>query len=309
MKKCLRILALALVLLPLSLSAEIKLPFGKEEGSVSFLNANIDPNIEQLYPAGPKSFRFHGDEFWVADSLAGRLLRLDKAGKLLATLNLFKSGENEIVDFAVVANPKGELSHVLVLGGYPGEVWKVSPDGKEKTRLCKDFLQAEFIDVAPQGTFAVGDMGKPAIFLFAADGTPIRELLWNRSVFCFDPDGNLCYLTWDPTEKKHRLVSETPDGKQIRDIVLDLENSSPRLWSVSKDGEAVVSFTPTGGFDGKDGIALFDVAGKIKKQDMVPPPIEMNRFLAPNPAGGWFLGTGDFGLAPKESFGITDYSF
>jgi hypothetical protein len=311
MKTRLCVLVAGMSLLAASAFAQVNLQFGKGDDKVSFWNTTVASDVEELDPAGPMAFRVLNEEFWVADSLAGRLLLLDKAGKQKAEVAVHEPGDNRIEDFALITGPKGELTGLLVLCREPAEVLLVAPDGSSKKKLCDGFIQAQTIESAPGGTgFAVADFGKQAMFLYSAAGVLVREVKWEWSGLCFDPAGNICYLRWDEPAKINHLVIETLDGKPVRKTALAVgEHMNPRLWHVSADGECVLTFIPPEGFTGFLGLVRCDPTGKVVKNEKVTPPVVMNRFLEKNPAGDWFLAEADYNRAPDGVLRIAPFSF
>lgn len=296
-------------------SAEVSLSYGKEDGKLSFMNATLASDVEQLHPEGPQSFRAHNGEFFVADSLAGRIIRLGADGKILAIIPVQEKPEGMIEDFALVLDAAGAVQSILALTSMNQEIVQVGLDGKVLQKLgglgdsAGKFNQFQMIETGPNGLFAVADVGRQTLTLFAADGKVIREIRWEWSGFCFDPNGNLAYLKWNETEKANHLILETPDGKPVKDIALGLDqHTNPRLWEVSKDGEALVSYTPGDGFKGLLKIALCEASGKPKTVTDFIPPVVLNRFLAPNPKGGYFMVSADYEKAPEGAFTIVDFS-
>ena len=99
--------------------------YGKETGKVSYYNSKSDPNFAEDSPYGPMSFRVVGDNLWVLDSVAGRLICFDKKGTtgfvikfrkhLLSEEHLFKSHIKTILlekEFSTNKN-KGESTNVF----------------------------------------------------------------------------------------------------------------------------------------------------------------------------------------------------
>ena len=298
-----------------AVNGQVSLQYGESEGRVAYSNAKNHPNEEELLPIGPLSFRVHDKEFWVLDSLAGKILRISPAGKLLSTITVTFQPIGMLEDFALVNEPGQKVNSILVLQAESQEIVKIGLDGKILKKIGGrgeepgKFTQFHRIEVSPNGEIAVSDKAKQTLALLSADGKLIREVHWEWSGFCFDPAGDICRLKWDETLQVNYLLIETPSGKKIKEFALAIgPHTNPDLWFVGKDGEAVLSYIPQEGFKGKYGVAKCDPSGKpIIVQDLVP-PIAMNRFFVQAEPGNFFLAAANYDLAPEGSFKIQPYT-
>lgn len=295
--------------------AQIALPYGTGPGQVAFLNAKIQPDAEELHPLGPQSFRCTTGGFWIADSVAGRLLCLDQAGKILANLPVASGPGGLIEDLALSFSPAGDVSAIYLLDGHTQQILEVAPDGTQRRALggsgdaAGSFLQAELIEVNAAGQIFVADRARQSLTVFAPTGAVLRDLHWEWSGFCLDPAGNLCRLHWDETAAVTHLIVETPEGKLIRDVVLDIgEHTDPRVWRVNADGEALVSWVPATGFNGAFKIASFAVTGKPLVTGVLTPPVAMNRFLDQTPDGKLIHAVANYEDAPDSSFRLEPFT-
>ncbi|NLI77309.1 MAG: hypothetical protein GX442_12815 [Candidatus Riflebacteria bacterium] len=309
------LLALVAFALPAS-AAGITLPYGTGDGQVAFFNAKNHPESEELHPWGPQSFRCAPDgSFWVADSVANRILHLSADGKVQATLPVASAPGGLIADLALAAGPDGQVTSLFVLSGQGNLVVELGPDGTQKRAFGGEgdaagtFLQPELIEVNAAGQIFVADRARQSLTIFTPTGQVLRDLHWEWSGFCLDPAGNLCRLRWDEPASVTHLIIETPDGKPIRDTVLDIgDHTDPRLWRVTAAGEALVSWIPGTGFAGFFPIATFDTAGQKTVTAKIVPPVAMNRFLDQATDGSLVHSVANYDDAPDGAFRLEPFS-
>lgn len=294
-----------------ALWAAVALPYGDEPGKVAFYNSNNHPEAEEPVPLGPLSFRVARGECWVADSVAGRLYRLDDQGKLLKTLPVPKEGETILLeDIALIKDPNGQVEGIWVLEGGAQHVIRLAPEGEVvKTFGGRgdqpgQFIQMHRLEVGPDGRLFIADKGRQKILIFAADGTFEREVPWQWSGLCLDAAGNLCRLWYDEAKKTTSLVIETPDGKPVKTVPLALgDHSDPELWFMNERGEACLTYVPATGFAGVFKFAVCGPDGQPRQIVDLKPPLAMNRFLDRG-EGTFFLGVADYRAAPAGEFRI-----
>ena len=216
---------------------------------------------------------------------------------------------------AVLKDSSGKLQSLLVISSKEQEIVQIAPDGKIIRKVGGmgnspgKFTQLQLVEAAPDGSFAAADLGRQVLALFNSEGKFVREVHWEWSGFCFDPEGNICFLRWDDASKVNTLVVETLDGKSVKKQPLEIgPHTNPRLWSVNKDGETLISYIPPEGFKGKYKIALCDAKGKPESVKDLIPPVVMNRYLESDSADGFNLISADFGKAPEGTFRIIPFS-
>jgi len=306
---------LAFTVAPAIPADAITLSYGTGKTQVGFINQNNQPGIEELQPWGPLSFRVHGGEFWVADTVGGRILHLSNDAKLLRELDIGTTSAM-LEDIALKLDAAGKVEGVLALRSDTQEAVLMSLDGKVLTKYGGQgdgpgkFLQATFVDVSPSGNVFVADTGSQVLCVFNPDGSVLREMHWEWSGFALDPAGNLARLQWDDKAKIGHLVIETPAGKKINDIGLQIEeHTNPKLWMVGKDGSSLVTYIPPEGFKGEYAWVICDKFGKVTSSGRVKPPVVMNRYLAQDTDGTWYLGVGDYNEAPNGNLKFEKHEF
>ena len=83
------------------------LEYGNENGKVAFYNSNNTPDFAEDAPYGPMSFRVDKHYLKVLDSVAGRLLIVDKNNKIKAAIQVPELQSFKLLeDFAFVENEK-----------------------------------------------------------------------------------------------------------------------------------------------------------------------------------------------------------
>ncbi len=297
------------------LSAEVSVPYGEGAGKVGFYNDKNHPKSQQFPPLGPLSFRFSGGEFWIADSLGGKLIRMDGKGKILSEtpVALEKGEKLKIEDFAISVDESGKPRSFFALNSMKDEVIEISPAGKVLQRFGKrgkeqgSFIQVNRIEIGPSGKVYVSDVGRRMILVFSAKGEFIWEKTWERSGFAIDGRDNLCFLSWN-RKKKHQSLVRMNHKREARAFVgLSIlpEHMNARLWWIDQNGNALITFTAKKPGKPEFMMVLVDPAGKILHKRGFAPPFAMTRFLEPTGDGksAW-LAAADFSKAPEGTFRI-----
>ncbi|MBP7633860.1 hypothetical protein KBA41_06795 [Candidatus Ozemobacteraceae bacterium] len=317
MRQFIALMFAALVALPAFGQTELALPFGDEPGKVAYLNYKNNPGAEEPHPWGPLSFRNAGSEFWVADTVAGRVYRVDAAGKVLATIVTQKTSKNAVLeDIALVRDAAGTVSGVWVADGMEQQVVLYGTDGtKQKTFGAPGnepgkFAQIARIEAGVSGRVYVTDKGRQRIIVFDPEGKVVRELPWQWSGLCLDKDENLYHLEWNDQEKRVHLVAETFDGKPMSNTVLDLPpHTNSELWFITPAGEAIITYSPDNAPLQALKMARCTLDGKLVAIIDIKLPIVMNRYLEPLDAESVWLGQVDYEKAPEGAFRVIPFKY
>ena len=174
-------LLFALTFLSISAIAQANtwaLEYGEKEGKLSYYNRKSDPNFAEDSPYGPMSFRVLGDNLWVLDSIAGKLICFDKNGKLLKSIvvpNL--EGFKLLEDFALVGKDKDNPEAVWIVNAADCTLRKISiSDGKVLAEVGGNgnepgkILQVNQIEVDSYDRLYVGDIARNTLSVFNTHG-------------------------------------------------------------------------------------------------------------------------------------------
>ncbi|NLI77000.1 MAG: hypothetical protein GX442_11235 [Candidatus Riflebacteria bacterium] len=297
-----------------ALPAATSLPYGREPGQVAFLNAaTAEGYVGTPLPLGPQAFRVAGADTWIADSLQGRILRVDATGKVTATLQVVPKGTPAMLgDLAVVRDGKGNTTGLWTVNRHTQEVTLISPEGKVVRTVTHTpgFLDVLRLEAGPSGNLYVGDQGHGKVFVFGPDGKPVRDLPWTGGGFCLDAAERLHLLTWDQSAGKGSLASFDPAGKPLGEKPLQMAlPGQPQVWAVTPAGEVVVTFAKEGLPPGTRQLARFKLTGEVVAAQEIPVPDGMNRFLDLAGDGSLWLGQADFDAAPQGSFSVVPLVF
>lgn len=294
--------------------ADVQLQFGSRDGEVGYLNHLTHPKQELLHAVGPLSFRANNDEFWLADSVNGRILQIRSNGTIAQSIIAATASQVPIIDFALQPDSSGKTESLWVLCQGTQEVRHIDLTGKllstfggpgpDKTQ----FLQANRIEWHSSGILFIADKAKQMVSCFSPDGTFLRQRHWEWSGLCIGADGLFYRLQWDQTLKKNRLISEDKDGVVQSEVLLDIPpHKNPKLWNVDRGGNSLITFIPDGGFQNAYGIIHCNSQGKSDKISSLKPPRVMNRFLDVSASGTIYVGEADYFEAPKGDFRIVPF--
>ncbi len=297
-----------------ALSAATSLPYGREAGQVAFLNAaTAEGYVGTPLPLGPQAFRVAGPDTWVADSLQGRILRVDAAGKVTATLQVVPKGTPAMLgDLAIARDAKGAPTGIWTVNRHTQEVTLVSLEGKVVRTITRTpaFLDVLRLEAGPSGNLYVGDQGHRKVFVFGPDGKLLRDLPWAGGGFCLDAAEHLHLLTWDEAAGKGSLASFDPAGKPLGDKPLQMALPAlPQLWAVTPANEVLVTFAKEGLPPSTLQLVRFRLTGEVVATQEIPVPDGMNRFLDLAGDGSLWLGQADFDAAPRGTFSIVPLVF
>lgn len=304
--------------------AQVTLPFGEGAGKAGFVNGNNFPGIEEPVPLGPKAFRLAEDHVWVADSIGGKLMKLNKEKGLVAEFSVLASPslplpagtvvatnspnlEVLLEDLAPVYDAAGRLTAWWIVDLMNNRLLNYSVDGKKLGEIRHEkFVQPYRVEVGAGGHIFVADKGTQNVFIFDRDLKLVSEPHWEWSGFAVDPDDRLYRLFFESENGKTYLVVQNVEGIIEKEIEVDLPGHlNPELWwvDVAKE-EFVLTYTPETGYEGKFIVARVGFDGKVKGSGDLVPPIAMNRFIDHQGFAEVWLGAADYGKAPEGSLSI-----
>lgn len=297
-----------------ALGAGFSLGYGSGPAEVGFINETIRPNVEELDPIGPASFRVVDGAAYVLDTVGGRLLKLGPGGDQNVTVTPLPTAPDRLFqDFAFGKRPDG-TAVVYVVAVDTQEILAITPKGDQVAKLGGlgeepgKFTQIARIEVGGSGRIYVADVGRQTLTVLDPSGKAIREVHWEWSGFALDTKENLARLRYDDRSKQNTLVIESPEGKVVRETPLAIEeHMNPDLWALDEDGAAWLTYVEAAGFKGQLQFVRCGPDGKPTFRQKLTPPRVMTRFLSRDRDGRFHLGVGDFGAAPKGRFAIEPF--
>jgi len=274
-----------------------ELSFGKEDQRVGV----AAPMNEQDAPDGPASYRVVNGNLWVLDSVKGRVICFTGDNKLSQTV-IFPTLKSEFIlsDFALQLSSAGEVQAIVTIDTRAKEIVVVDATGKELRRIKADAMtQLDEVDIDGEGRIYVGDYAAGSVSVFAADGQMQRSFPWQVSGFVTDQQNNLHMLDYKEGSG-HALVTLAADGKEIARHELGMpEMQNPRIWSVSANGERLVSMVPPSGNPSAQILCTISADGKVKAKADFTNPYYINRYLAAGDGNAWLV-KADYLKAPAQ---------
>lgn len=312
MKQVVAFSLLGLLLTGTAQAGEFALSYGAGNDKLSFVNAYSVPKQEEPVPLGPLSFRVLGDETWVADSVASRILKIGANGKVAATILVPDVATNTLLeDFALTRGPDGRPDGIWVISAQEQDIIRLTLDGKETARIGGrgntpgKFIQASRLEIGESGRLYIVDKGRQKVVVLEPDGKLVREQDWQWSGLCLDGQENLYLTTWDARASKLHLQVFDLEGKMARDLPLDLPaHTDPEVWYCNPAGQVLLAFTPASGFRGKLKMALIETSGQVAEIADLPIPIAMNRYLEPADQESFWLVAANYAKAPRGEFRV-----
>jgi len=274
-----------------------EIPFGQEKTQVGI----TAPVHAEDMPVGPGSYRAHGSDIWVLDSVKGRVLCFGADNKISQEVAFPALGKDFILtDFALQLGENSEVKAVATIDMRAKEIVVAGLDGKEIRRIkAGNMMQLDEIDIDRNGQVYVGDYAAASIAVFSADGTALRNIPWQASGFAVDSSNNLHILSY-AEGSGHALVTIGADGKEVaRHEIGMAEMQNPRIWAVKDSGECLVSMVPPSGDPSKQKLMLFSADGKAAGSADFSNPYYINRYIAAAKDNVWLV-KADYLKAPGE---------
>jgi hypothetical protein len=128
-----------------------------------------------------------GFEIWVADPLAGKIVRFDNR---LAPLEPWTGALERGVEAPFtrpVSAARAVSGDAVVIEHDRSEAWLLDPDGRLVERIGsygemeRSFSDPKRVEISQSGTIAVADPGQQAVFLFDRFGTPRGYRPWKNA--------------------------------------------------------------------------------------------------------------------------------
>lgn len=303
---------------------EAVLAYGDEKHKLAFINQNKYPGIEEPIPFGPLSFRVIDNNFWIADSVAGKLVQVNRENKVLAELSVIpenqvkpqKAYENDpclqvlIEDFAPIKGEYNMLTAILVAESMENRLILVDLDGKiQKVVNIPEFKQLYKIEISAAGTIYVADKGAQRIFVFDSDLNYLEAMSWEWSGLAVSQQEDVLYRVFFTAETGLlTLVGMNRDKEIVREVELMLPmHLNPELcWVDEEKQECLISYVPDTGFDGKFMLARVSFDGSVIKTTEMKAPIAMNRYIDKYHASTW-VAEADYNSAPKGVFKLKPF--
>ncbi|PKL48263.1 MAG: hypothetical protein CVV42_10305 [Candidatus Riflebacteria bacterium HGW-Riflebacteria-2] len=293
------IVAVAAMMMILAPAFSWELSFGKESGKVGI----IAPVGAEDFPVGPASYRAVGDNLWVLDSAAGKVLCFDSSSKLVKEIAIPSLPKAWVLDdfalqFADVN--AAEPSAIIVVDLMERLVIKFALDGKEIFKIKPaNLIQLDEIEIDSTGQFYIGDYANSVIAVFAADGSQLRQIPWQSSGFTVDADNNLHTIHYDD-KVGHFHVKYSANGTELSRVQLGLpEMQNPRIWHVNAKGDYLLSFIPPAGETNSQVLYTYSSAGEILKRVNFSNPYYIKRYLFAGKDSAWLVDA-DYSKAPAS---------
>lgn len=304
------IIAILLVSLATVTSAQVTLQFGDKSDQVAFINQNNHPGIEEPLPLGPLTFRATAHNFYIADSVGGKIIITDKQKGFIAAVKLTeKPAEILIDDMAVVIGKDGKATAFWVVDAMTNSLIKFDCEGKQLTKIASEkLIQPYRLEISNSGLLFIADKGARAIFAFNQEGALMAEMPWEWSGMALSADADILYrLGFAHESNSSFLTSANLEGTITMERELNLGNHfNPELWWVDEEKqECVITYATEDQYQTDLIIARVGFDGEIKAKDTFKAPFAMNRFLDRQSNEIW-AGSADYNEAPKGSFNLLE---
>lgn len=292
------------------MTAGVSVGFGREAGQVAFVNPAVckEPFGGPM-PLGPQAFRISQGQVWLLDSVAGRLLRFDPAGRPATSLPVATGQVETLGDLALIGG-SGGVDGAWVVNRLTQQIVRLAADGSKVATIGGlgekpgEFLDVVRIETGRSGQLYVWDAGRKIVSIFSADGQWRRDVTGVGAGFCLTPDEELIVGIWTDEQPRLQLRFEAADGRQ-RVVSTDLESEvPPQLWLRSAAGELLI-----GCVDGQQPIGHWRLSrltpdGKTIGVSSLRLPQHMNRGLVQDETGVLWVADGDYEQAPAGSLTI-----
>ncbi|HQB84190.1 MAG TPA: hypothetical protein PLR50_11885, partial [Candidatus Rifleibacterium sp.] len=121
-------------------------------------------------PMGPGSLQFDGNSLWAVDSIAGRFVEFDAAGKELRKISINGGDQLVIADFATIKDKDGKTDGFWALGSERPELVKIDMTGKILASFSTELSIQARLELLPGNRLAVLDQGMSQIAVFDETG-------------------------------------------------------------------------------------------------------------------------------------------
>ncbi len=282
--------------------AEIALEYGQGSGKVGYINQKNRPG-DDVSAMGPRSFRVVNDEFWVADTVGNKLIKLDKEGRFVSECSFAAKDEKVFVeDFAPVFAADGSLQAFWLINGFKPSLLKISPEGSKLDEIeSADLLQPMKIAIDSDQNLLVTDDAAQKILIFSPAKTLIARADYEWSGLAVtDEKGAFYRLKFSQENQQTSLLKSTFAGKELAAMKITLEkHHNPHLWWVNNEKqEFFITYMTQNLAAGKVILARIGFDGSVKGSTQVKIPAIMTRFIEQKGFTEAWTGDADYRQAP-----------
>jgi hypothetical protein len=291
--------------------AQISLDYGTESGQVAFLNQKNTEFFEEPYPLGPLSFKVFAEKFYIADSMGGKILVLNKKNELLESIKFTDKPASMIIEDIALVTEKGKIKAFWLIDSMTNNLVKVNKKGEKLATIDSENLAQPFrVEISASGRIYVADKIKRKIFAFEPNSHKLAlELPWQWSGMALSPDADVIYRVFYTEESQSSfLVSADKNGTITKEVQLNLgKHFNSELWWVDESKqEFVMTYSDSAKHVRRFTIARVGFDGEIKGKKELIPPYVMNRYIDKCGNSVW-LGDANYEQAPDGQFKIDTF--
>lgn len=292
--------------------AQISLDYGTKKGQVAFLNQKNTEIFEEPYPLGPLSFKVFANKFYIADSIGGKILVLNKKNEMVEAIKVTDKPASIIIEDIALETEKGKVTAFWLIDSMTNNLMKVNKKGEKVATIDSESLAQPFrVEISASGRIYVADKIKRKIFAFEPDSHKlVLELPWQWSGMALSPDVDIIYRVFYAEESQSSfLVSADKNGTITKEVQLNLgKHFNSDLWWVDESKqEFVMTYSDSAKHVRRFTIARVGFDGEVKGKKELIPPYVMNRYIDKNGNNVW-LGDANYAEAPDGQFKIKSFT-
>lgn len=215
-------------------------------------------------PMGPSAVRFIDNSLWAVDSIAGRFVEFDLAGKEQKAVTVKDGDKLVIADFAFQKDAAGKLAALWAVGSERADLVKIDLEGKVLASFVTDLCFPAQLELLPQNRLAVLDQGLSVVFIYDETGRKLWQHQCLGKGFVAEANGDLLFLS---RKQEAVALSRRVDATGLIVELCELPvgvDANPSLLMSRENGELIFSFHSLSEASGEPAynISRISVAGK-----------------------------------------------
>lgn len=193
-------------------------------------------------PMGPSSVRFNDGSLWAVDSIAGRFVEFDSAGKEQKSIGVKDASKLVLADFVFEKSVDDKTVAIWAVGSEQADILKIDLEGNVLASFSTGLSIPGQLELLPQKQFVILDQGQSVFAAFDESGKKLWQQECLGKGFITEASGDILFISKKgETAVLARRINTTGQVVDLFEMPVGIDANPSLLIGQSKD-EIVFSF-------------------------------------------------------------------